>query len=187
MVHNGEKIMHIPCEVCSSTGKFYSNPCYTCKMTGHVRETSELKLKIPTNIKSGEMLRVKGKGNFISDKQYGDLLVKVSVQNPNKEFKFNGNDVETTHFIPLSKAILGGRETVKTLYGKAEIEIPKNTQYNSKFILSGYGLADDKNARIKGDHIIYLKYIVPRDLNSDQKALWEEFAKHEQTGKNMSA
>lgn len=98
-------------------------------MTGIVREPIKIEVKIPVGIKDGDLLRVKGKGNYvlINDKEdkFGNLYIKVNIKNIDNRFEFKGNDVYSTQSISLSKVLLGGKETFHTLYGKIERDIPK--------------------------------------------------------------
>ena len=62
---------------------------------------------------------------FIADEKFGNLFIKVNIKNIDKRYEFKGNDVYSTQYIPLSKALIGGKESFQTLYGRVERDLPK--------------------------------------------------------------
>ena len=70
---------------------------------------------------------------------------------------------------PGNPASLGDRVEVPTVDGPVEITIPPGTQYGQNFRLRGKGMPDLRNGR-RGDQIISIQVVVPRDLSPEQKA-----------------
>lgn len=85
---NGTKALEIVCQDCKGSGHIIEKPCNACTKTGFETKKTTLRVKIPLGIKDGDVLRVKGKGNAITDGSYGDLFVNVNVANVDKQFEF---------------------------------------------------------------------------------------------------
>ncbi|QOR62679.1 DnaJ C-terminal domain-containing protein [Sulfurovum sp. ST-21] len=119
-------------------------------------------IKIPAGIKSGETLRVRGKG-----KQYnghsGDLLIKVEVADSG-EYERKGNDLYKTFDVSLKEALFGGKVQVQTPEKEVSLKVPKNTRNGQKFRLKGKGVPDRKTA-MKGDLYLIANVILP-DVDS---------------------
>lgn len=109
-------------------------------------------IKIPAGIKSGETLRVRGKGKAMQG-QRGDLLLKVEIAD-SPEYERQGDDLIKKIDIPLKTALFGGKIIVKTLEKEVTLKVPENTQNGKKFRLKGKGVPNRKTA-LRGD--LYLK------------------------------
>jgi DnaJ-class molecular chaperone len=88
---------------------------------------------------------------------------------------FKEYDVLSVHRVPITKAILGGKECIKTLYGDVYSNLPPKVAPNQKFEIEGYGLPDPRNANKKGKHIVKIEYVMPGFLTQKEKTLWQEF------------
>ncbi|WP_296824548.1 DnaJ C-terminal domain-containing protein [Sulfurovum sp.] len=130
-------------------------------------------IKIPAGIKSGETLRVRGKG-----KQYqghaGDLLIKVEVA-PSDEYERKGNNLYKTFDVPLKEALFGGKVRVQTPEKEVSLKVPKNTKNGQKFRLKGKGVPDRKTA-MRGDLYLIANVVLPDvdALDPDLKKALEE-------------
>ncbi len=65
---------------------------------------------------------------------------------------------------------------VPTLDGKVKMSIPQGTQSDTTFRLRGKGMPS-LHARGKGDQLVRIKVVTPKNLNEKQKELLKEFAK----------
>ncbi|MDD5405842.1 MAG: DnaJ C-terminal domain-containing protein [Sulfurovaceae bacterium] len=119
-------------------------------------------VKIPGGIKSGETLRVKGKGKRSSG-QVGDLLIKIDVAQSN-EYERKGDDLYKTFDLPLKAALFGGSIDVVTPEKTVSLKVPQNTKNGQKFRLKGKGVVDRKTA-LRGDLYLISNIILP-DVNS---------------------
>jgi len=119
-------------------------------------------IKIPAGIKSGETLRVRGKGKKASG-QSGDLLIKVEVAD-SPEYERKGNDLYKTFDVPLKDALFGGKVQVQTPQKEVSLKVPKNTKNGQKFRLKGKGVPDRKTA-LKGDLYLIANIVLP-DVDS---------------------
>jgi curved DNA-binding protein len=115
-------------------------------------------IKIPAGIKSGETMRVRGKGKQHQG-QAGDLLIQVEVAS-SKEYERKGNDLYKTFDVPLKEALFGGKIAVDTPEKEVSLKVPKNTKNGQKFRLKGKGVADRKTA-MKGDLYLIANVVLP--------------------------
>ncbi len=129
-------------------------------------------IKIPAGIKSGETMRVRGKG-----KQYqghvGDLLIQVEVASSN-EYERKGDNLYKTFNVPLKEALFGGKISVDTPEKEVSLKVPKNTKNAQKFRLKGKGVADRKTA-LRGDLYLVANVVLPDvdTLDDELKAMIE--------------
>ena len=75
--------------------------------------------------------------------------------------------------------------TVETLDGNLNIEVKPGTNSGQQFVLKNLGMPPfqppdnyDVN-KLRGDHIIKFKVVIPSNLNQQQKEIIEEFQRHE--------
>ena len=125
-------------------------------------EGQSFDIKIPAGIKSGETLRVRGKGKTYQGHQ-GDVLIKVDVAN-SPEYERKGQDLYKTFDVPLKDALFGGKIAVQTPEKEVSLKVPKNTKNGQKFRLKGKGVPDRKTA-MKGDLYLVANVVLP-DVDS---------------------
>jgi curved DNA-binding protein len=130
-------------------------------------------IKIPAGIKSGETLRVRGKGKSYQG-QRGDLLIKVEVA-PSSEYERKGSDLYKTIDVPLKEALFGGKIKVQTPEKEVTLKVPKNTKNGQKFRLKGKGVPDRKTA-LRGDLYLVANIVLPDvdSLDSELRKMLEE-------------
>ena len=115
-------------------------------------------IKIPAGIKSGETMRVRGKGKQYQG-QAGDLLIQVEVAASN-EYERKGDNLYKTFDVPLKEALFGGKIAIETPEKEVSLKVPKNTKNGQKFRLKGKGVADRKTA-LKGDLYLVANVVLP--------------------------
>jgi curved DNA-binding protein len=112
-------------------------------------------IKIPAGIKSGEKLRVKGKGQRY-DHSVGDLYLIVSVsQSP--EYERDANNLTKEVDVSLKTALFGDKITVQTLHKEITVKVPAGIRSGQKLRVKEQGIIDRKSKNM-GD--LYLKLIV---------------------------
>jgi len=121
-------------------------------------EGESFDIKIPAGIKSGETLRVRGKGKSYQG-QRGDLLIKVEVAESD-EYERKGNNLYKTFDVPLKEALFGGKVQVQTPEKEVSLKVPKNTKNGQKFRLKGKGVPDRKTA-MRGDLYLIANVVLP--------------------------
>ncbi len=136
-------------------------------------EGESFDIKIPAGIKSGETLRVRGKGRSWQG-QRGDLLITVDVA-PSTEYERKGNDLYKTIDVPLKYALFGGKIKVQTPEKEVTLKIPKNTKNGQKFRLKEKGIPDRKTGK-RGDLYLVANILLPDvdSLPEDLRKLCEE-------------
>jgi len=131
-------------------------------------------IKIPAGIKSGETLRVRGKGNA-SMGQKGDLMIKVEVAD-SPIFERKENDLYFKLDVPLKEALFGGKVTFSTsIHDDTTIKVPENTKNGQKFRVRGKGIVDRKTA-LQGNLYLTANIILPdvNELDDELKTILEE-------------
>lgn len=115
-------------------------------------------IKIPAGIKSGETMRVRGKGKQHQG-QVGDLLIQVEVASSD-EYERKGDNLYKTFDVPLKEALFGGKIAIQTPEKEVSLKVPKNTKNGQKFRLKGKGVADRKTA-LRGDLYLVANVVLP--------------------------
>jgi len=136
-------------------------------------EGESFDIKIPAGIKSGETLRVRGKGKSYQGHR-GDVLIKVDVAD-SPEYERKGQDLYKTFDVPLKEALFGGKIPVMTPEKEVSLKVPKNTKNGQKFRLKGKGVPDRKTA-MKGDLYLVANVVLPDvdTLDSELKEMLKE-------------
>jgi curved DNA-binding protein len=97
-----------------------------------------IKVKIPSGLKSGQKLRIRGKGKSHKGKR-GDLILEVEVT-PNPNWERKGDDLYTKVEVPLKTMIFGGKVGVDTFKGHINVKVPENSKCCQKLRVKGYGV-----------------------------------------------
>ena len=129
-------------------------------------------IKIPAGIKSGETMRVRGKGKQYQG-QAGDLLIEVEVASSD-EYERKGDNLYKTFDAPLKEALFGGKIAIETPEKEVSLKVPQNTKNGQKFRLKGKGVADRKTA-LRGDLYLVANVVLPDvdTLDDELKAMIE--------------
>jgi molecular chaperone DnaJ len=175
VVSNGFFQMAQTCSRCRGEGSVIQTPCPACKGEGRSKVTRTIKVKIPPGVDTNSNLRVRGEGET-GTSSHGDLYVVIEVM-PHSMFQRHGNDLLTEITIPVSQAILGSDVEVPVLDGsKITMKIPAGTQSGRVFRLREKGVPDVHGRGI-GDELVRVTIEIPRNLNTEQRRLIEEFAR----------
>jgi len=129
-------------------------------------------IKIPAGIKSGETMRVRGKGKQYQG-QVGDLLIQIEVS-ASDEYERKGDNLYKTFDVPLKEALFGGKIAIETPEKEVSLKVPTNTKNGQKFRLKGKGVPDRKTA-MKGDLYLVANVVLPDvdSLDDELKAMIE--------------
>ena len=136
-------------------------------------EGDSFDIKIPAGIKSGETMRVRGKGKAYQG-QRGDVLIKVDIS-PSSEYERKEDDLYKTIDVPLKEALFGGKVIVQTPEKEVTLKVPANTKNGQKFRLKSKGVANRKTA-LKGDLYLVANIALP-DVDSLDSELREMLEK----------
>ena len=125
-------------------------------------------IKIPAGIKSGETLRVRGKGSVGRMGKRGDLLIKVEVSD-SPTFERKENDLYMNMDVALKTALFGGKITVESLINDdITLRVPSNTKNGQKFRVRGAGVVDRKTS-LKGNLYLTANIVLPNVDTLDEE------------------
>ena len=162
------------CETCHGSGKIPKEKCKNCRGTGVLKRETEIKVKIPAGIDSGEVLRLSGQGEAVAGGQAGDLYIKVYVKK-HPTFRKEGIDLVMDQNVKLSDALLGSQMTITTLEGAINVTIPEGVTHGEVLRIKGKGVPYEKNRR--GDILIRVHIAIPKKISREAKKLIEALKK----------
>ncbi len=136
---------------------------------------SNLEVRIPQGIKTGQSIRLKGKGQpGIGNGPPGDAYVEIEVK-PHKLFKREGNDIVVEVPISFDEAVLGGKIEVPTIDGRVRVNVPAGASTGQTLRLKGKGVKPRKGKT--GDQRVILKVVMPKVIDPELKAFAEKWRK----------
>lgn len=163
------------CTHCSGAGRVVTDPCGECRGAGKLESETQLSVKIPKGIDSGQRLRLEGQGEPGElGGPPGDLHVVVHVR---EHPIFVREDFEVYCEVPISfaQAALGASIEVPTLDGKMKMKIPAGTQTGKVFAIRGKGIPHLQGSG-RGDQHVRVVVETPTQLSAKQRDLLEKFA-----------
>ncbi len=164
------------CDTCSGKGEIPEEKCKTCGGRGVQKKQEEISINVPGGIRSGEMLRMSGKGEAVAHGIAGDLYIRIHVK-PHKTYRREGNNLVMDLDVKLSDALLGAKYTIKTLDGKdTEVKIPEGVNFGDILRLKERGIPSVGRGKT-GDILINVKIKIPTKLSGKAKKLIEELRK----------
>jgi len=123
-------------------------------------------IKIPAGIKTGEKMRVRGKGKHAQGRS-GDLYLKIEVA-PSSDYSREGDNLVKVFDVPLSAALFGGKVAVETLEKEITLKVPQNTKNGQRFRVKEMGVKNRKTSQ-RGDLYLKANIVLPKveDLDKD--------------------
>ncbi len=130
-------------------------------------------IKIPAGVKSGEKMRVKGKGHAQNGRA-GDLFLKITVAS-NPEYEREDNDLVKSFDVPLSAALFGDKIAIQTLEKEIKLKVPQNTKNGQRFRVKEMG-AMNRKTKVRGDLYLKANIVLPKvdDLDEDLVEMMKE-------------
>ena len=125
-------------------------------------------IKIPAGVKSGEKMRVRGKGHAQNGRA-GDLFLKIKVAS-NPEYTRDGDDLIKTFDVPLYSALFGGKVAIKTLEKEIKLKVPQNTKNGQSFRAKGMG-ATNRKTKTRGDLYLKANIVLPKVEDLDDNLI----------------
>ncbi|WP_324171193.1 DnaJ C-terminal domain-containing protein [Sulfurimonas sp.] len=123
-------------------------------------------IKIPAGVKSGEKMRVKGKGHAQGGRA-GDLFLKIQVAS-NPEYIREDDDLIKSFDVPLYAALFGDKIAIKTLEKEIKLKVPQNTKNGQRFRVKEMG-AMNRKTKIRGNLYLEANIILPVVDELDKK------------------
>lgn len=172
------------CATCEGEGRRFETACKKCRGYGIVKETSRLKVKIPSGIDNDQVIRIAGAGEAgVKGGSGGDLYFHVFVRKSGK-FTRDGYDILSDVSMSIPQAVLGTVKTITTIDGEAQLKIPAGTDSGTKIRLRGKGVPHPHGGG-RGDHIVTMEIDIPKRLSKEERKLFEALAKLH--GENVSS
>ncbi|XGV95210.1 MAG: DnaJ C-terminal domain-containing protein [Leptolyngbya sp. BL-A-14] len=125
-----------------------------------------LEVNMPPGMVTGQRIRLKGQGVA-----GGDLYLKIDVA-PHPFFRLEGSDIQCLLPITPSEAVLGGPLEVPTLDGLVKMTIPPGVRTGQRLRLASKGYPTASGRR--GDQIVEIQIMVPRDPSPQERDLYEK-------------
>lgn len=164
-----------PCDNCGGSGRIVPDPCPTCHGTGAERRTRDIRARIPSGVKDGARIRLKGRGEpGPPGGEPGDLYVVVHVS-AHEVFQRRGDDLLLRLPITFTEAALGTKITVPTLDDPVTLKVPAGTEPARTLRVRGRGAKRSRGTGT-GDLLVTVDVVVPRSLTRTQRKMLEEFA-----------
>jgi curved DNA-binding protein len=137
----------------------------------------KLNLKIKPGTYSGQVLRLKGKGQpSRGGGEAGDLLIEVSIV-ADGQFELKGKDVYMEVPVDLYTAVLGGKAQIALPGSPLQLSIPAGTDSGRLFRLKGKGLPMPESSKeAPGDLYVKVKITVPDQLTEEERKLFTQLA-----------
>lgn len=130
-------------------------------------------IKIPAGVKSGEKMRVKGKGHAQGGVA-GDLFLKIIVAS-NPEYIREEDDLVKSFDVPLFAALFGEKIAIQTLEKEIKLKVPQNTKNGQRFRVKEMG-AMNRKTKVRGDLYLKANIVLPKvdDLDDDLVEIMKE-------------
>lgn len=123
-------------------------------------------IKIPAGVKSGEKMRVKGKGHAQGGRA-GDLFLKINVAS-NPEYVREDDDLIKKFSVPLYAALFGEKISIQTLEKEIKLKIPQNTKNSQRFRVKEMG-AMNRKTKVRGNLYLEANIVLPKVEDLDEK------------------
>jgi curved DNA-binding protein len=123
-------------------------------------------IKVPAGVKSGEKLRVRGKGHAQGGRA-GDLFLKINVAT-SIEYERDGDNLIKTFDVPLHAALFGDKISVQTLDKEIKLKVPQNTKNGQSFRVKEMGVLNRKT-NTRGDLYLKANIVLPAVEDLDEE------------------
>ncbi len=170
----GQVMTSMPCDRCGGAGIEITDPCKTCSGRGRIPKSTTIEVSVPAGVDEQSTLRLNGQGEQVADGVPGNLLVTLRITE-HEQLKRSGTNILFDLPLNVAQATLGTEIEVPTVEGPVALTIPAGTQPMQQFRLRGKGVPDMRG-RSRGDQLVTVHVVVPTELNSRQRELFEELA-----------
>lgn len=168
------RFVHIAaCERCNGEGRVVTDPCPQCRGRGREKMKRKLVVSIPAGVEDSSRLHLSGQGD-VGEKGSvpGDLYIELTVK-PHRHLRREGEDLALELPINLTQAALGDRIEIPTLEGPHALQVPPGSQSGQVLRIKGKGVP---RGRGRGDLLVRLTVLTPKNLDKKQRQLLEELA-----------
>ncbi|MEL6929101.1 MAG: J domain-containing protein [Cyanobacteria bacterium J06600_6] len=131
-----------------------------------------LEVDMPIGMVNGQRIRLKGQGL-----EGGDLYLKITVAR-HPFFEIQGENIYCQIPVTPTEAILGSAIEVPTIDGLVKVSVPNGVRSGQRLRLANKGYFDKSGNR--GDQLVEIQIVAPKDISSAEKELYEKLRKLEQ-------
>jgi molecular chaperone DnaJ len=143
----GNENLFVVCATCSGTGYTGQPLCPLCRGRGRVVISRDITVCLPRGIRSGEMLRLPGKGPWRTDRNARDpAFVEIKVEFP-EGWRLNGLDIHAAVNIDIWTALSGGRVSISSLDGPVLLDIPPGLSQGETIAIANRGWINEAGER----------------------------------------
>lgn len=130
-------------------------------------------IKIPAGVKSGEKMRVKGKGHAQGGRA-GDLFLKITVAS-SPDYERDDHNLIKVFDLPLVAALFGEKIAIETLEKEIKLKVPQNTKNGQSFRVKEMG-AMNRKTKVRGDLYLRANIVLPKidELDEDLVEMMKE-------------
>lgn len=168
----GQFMTATTCDRCGGEGVVVSDPCPTCHGRGRQSKRRKIVVTVPPGVDEQSTLRLSGQGEQIRDGVPGNLFVTLKVK-PHPQLGRSGKHILLDLPVTVAQATLGDEIEIPSVDGPLEFVLPAGTQPNQQFKLRGKGVPDIRGGD-RGDQIVTVYVVIPRDLSPEQRDLFEQ-------------
>jgi molecular chaperone DnaJ len=159
------------CQMCAGSGTLPLERCNACGGNGKLVYTKDIMVQVPAGVADGQQLRLAGQGT--PGHPPGDLFITIKVTS-SRQFWREGNDIHTTKRVSMRHAILGGPVIFTGPDGQTiNAQVPEGTQPGDTVRIAGGGVVGPLS-KAKGDLLIHMEVMLPRQLSPRAKKLLDE-------------
>ena len=161
------------CDACGGAGRLGGRACPSCGGLGVTAQRKSIELKIPEDVRSGQVVRLRGQGRAGAAGP-GDLLLTLQLVDDDVYRSRGRGDVEGDVEIAPWDVLDGAAVDVAVRGGTATAKVPSGTRAGQKLRLRGQGLHRKGGGR--GDLVLVVRFALPAELSDDQRALLKHLA-----------
>jgi molecular chaperone DnaJ len=177
----GQMVQVTACPQCQGEGRIVTNPCRQCRGEGRLLKEQSISVKIPAGVVEGNYIPLRGQGHAgPRGGERGDIFAIIQ-EKAHEYFYRDGNHILYDMKVSMSVAALGGKVTVPTLAGKAELSIEPGTQSSSVLRMKGKGFPN-LNGYGHGDQLVRVSVWTPSKIAAQERKLFEKL----QTAQNLT-
>ena len=175
----GQFVNITTCRNCGGEGKVVSELCRSCGGKGREKGESNLGVKIPAGVATGNYITIRGEGDEgPRGGPAGDVYVFIE-EKKDETFERHGDDILYPLSIGMPQAVLGGDVEIPTLMGKARLHIDSGIQSGKILRMRGRGIPH-LNGSGKGDQLVRIHIWTPSKMSKEVRSLFKELAKHKE-------
>ena len=166
------------CNVCGGTGQTLKNRGAGSDAQGMLLKEDVVSINLPKGVRHDVQLRVGGKGNEATGTNGipGDLIVQL-VEQPDEQFKREGNNLHHDLYISIPEAVLGAEKIIATPHGKIKLKLEEGIQSGKILRLRNKGIPDLEGYGM-GDMLVHVNVWIPKKLDKEHKEFFKKNMQH---------